>query len=113
MSVFVQEPLTLTRLENSIKADKPKPVRRKNIPDSIIAPLLDTKSTQHPPCIKGNLRVSKHKTLDYFQPNIESKRDKPIHRIVFYPTTGLNNPEFGFETPIMGSFITQLLGSSF
>ncbi|XP_057204646.1 pannexin-2 [Triplophysa rosa] len=48
-----KEPLTLTRLENSMKADKPKPVRRKNIPDSIIAPLLDTKSTQHPPCIKA------------------------------------------------------------
>ncbi|XP_059362672.1 pannexin-2-like [Carassius carassius] len=44
-----KEPLTLTRLENSIKAEKPKPVRRKNVPDSIIAPLLDSKSTQHPP----------------------------------------------------------------
>ncbi|XP_052438081.1 pannexin-2 [Carassius gibelio] len=44
-----KEPLTLTRLEHSIKAEKPKPVRRKNVPDSIIAPLLDSKSTQYPP----------------------------------------------------------------
>ncbi|XP_050991861.1 pannexin-2 [Labeo rohita] len=48
-----KEPLTLTRLENSIKAEKPKPVRRKNVADSIIAPLLDTKSTQHPPMNKA------------------------------------------------------------
>ncbi|XP_029290674.1 pannexin-2 isoform X2 [Cottoperca gobio] len=42
-----KEPLTLTRLENSTKPEKPKPVRRK-VADSFIAPLLDTKSTQYP-----------------------------------------------------------------
>lgn len=55
--VLIQEPLTLTRLENSIKAEKPKPVRRKNVADSIIAPLLDTKSTQYPPTSKGIVGV--------------------------------------------------------
>lgn len=55
--VCIQEPLTLTRLDNSIKADKPKPVRRKNVPDSIMAPLLDSKSTQHPPTNIGNAKV--------------------------------------------------------
>ncbi|XP_071756488.1 pannexin-2 [Centroberyx gerrardi] len=44
-----KEPLTLTRLENSTKPDKPKPLRRKTVADNFIAPLLDTKSTQHPP----------------------------------------------------------------
>ncbi|XP_055029495.2 pannexin-2 isoform X2 [Misgurnus anguillicaudatus] len=52
LHLFV-EPLTLTRLDNNIKADKPKPVRRKNVPDSIMAPLLDSKSTQYPPTIKA------------------------------------------------------------
>ncbi|XP_028814518.1 pannexin-2 [Denticeps clupeoides] len=47
-----KEPLTLTRLENSMKPDKPKPVRRKTVADNFIAPLLDTKSTQHPPTSK-------------------------------------------------------------
>jgi len=49
--------LTLTRLDNSIKADKPKPVRRKNVPDSIMAPLLDSKSTQHPPTSISKAKV--------------------------------------------------------
>ncbi|XP_036376332.1 pannexin-2 [Megalops cyprinoides] len=44
-----KEPLTLVRLENSTKPEKPKPVRRKTGAESFIAPLLDTKSTQHPP----------------------------------------------------------------
>lgn len=44
----VKEPLTLTRLENNTKPEKPKPLRRKIVADSIIAPLLDNKSTQHP-----------------------------------------------------------------
>lgn len=44
----VKEPLTLTRLENNTKQEKPKPLRRKIVADSIIAPLLDNKSTQHP-----------------------------------------------------------------
>ncbi|XP_030646815.1 pannexin-2 [Chanos chanos] len=43
-----KEPLTLTRLENSIKNDKPKPLRRKVVAESIIAPVLDSKGTQHP-----------------------------------------------------------------
>ncbi|XP_063336131.1 pannexin-2 [Pelmatolapia mariae] len=43
-----KEPLTLTRLENNTKQEKPKPLRRKIVADSIIAPLLDNKSTQHP-----------------------------------------------------------------
>lgn len=47
--MITQEPLTLTRLENSMKAEKPKPIRRKTVADTIIAPLLDTKGTQHPP----------------------------------------------------------------
>ncbi|KAL4006030.1 hypothetical protein ACER0C_005743 [Sarotherodon galilaeus] len=42
-----KEPLTLTRLENNTKPEKPKPLRRKIVADSI-APLLDNKSTQHP-----------------------------------------------------------------
>uniref|UniRef100_A0A673M5I3 Pannexin n=2 Tax=Sinocyclocheilus TaxID=75365 RepID=A0A673M5I3_9TELE len=54
-----KEPLTLTRLENSIKAEKPKPVRRKYVADSIIAPLLDSKSTQHPPTNKETNNIEK------------------------------------------------------
>ncbi|XP_004069913.1 pannexin-2 [Oryzias latipes] len=41
-----KEPLTLTRLENNTKQEKPKPVRRKTAADSFVAPLLDNKSTQ-------------------------------------------------------------------
>ncbi|XP_028306638.1 pannexin-2 [Gouania willdenowi] len=41
-----KEPLTLTRLENNTKAEKPKPLRRKTVADSFMAPLLDNKSTQ-------------------------------------------------------------------
>ncbi|KAM9754048.1 pannexin-2 isoform 1-T2 [Menidia menidia] len=40
-----KEPLATTRLENNSKAEKPKPLRRKNAADSL-APLLDNKSTQ-------------------------------------------------------------------
>ncbi|XP_077372782.1 pannexin-2 [Festucalex cinctus] len=43
-----KEPLTLTRLENNAKPEKPKPLRRKTVADSFIAPLLDSKSTQYP-----------------------------------------------------------------
>uniref|UniRef100_A0A8B9L5W1 Pannexin n=1 Tax=Astyanax mexicanus TaxID=7994 RepID=A0A8B9L5W1_ASTMX len=53
-----KEPLTLTRLENSMKAEKPKPLRRKTVADGFIAPLLDTKSTQHPP--RGKWQIKKH-----------------------------------------------------
>uniref|UniRef100_A0A671L2Q6 Pannexin n=1 Tax=Sinocyclocheilus anshuiensis TaxID=1608454 RepID=A0A671L2Q6_9TELE len=59
-----KEPLTLTRLENSIKAEKPKPVRRKYVADSIIAPLLDSKSTQHPPTNKETNNIEKKHTLN-------------------------------------------------
>uniref|UniRef100_A0A3B5L4Y9 Pannexin n=1 Tax=Xiphophorus couchianus TaxID=32473 RepID=A0A3B5L4Y9_9TELE len=38
-----KEPLTLTRLENNTKPEKPKPLRRKTVADSLIAPLLDSK----------------------------------------------------------------------
>uniref|UniRef100_A0A4W4FLN9 Pannexin n=1 Tax=Electrophorus electricus TaxID=8005 RepID=A0A4W4FLN9_ELEEL len=55
-----KEPLTLTRLENSIKADKPKPVRRKTVADSFIAPLLDNKNTQNPPKETNNGTEKKH-----------------------------------------------------
>uniref|UniRef100_A0A3Q3DUZ4 Pannexin 2 n=1 Tax=Hippocampus comes TaxID=109280 RepID=A0A3Q3DUZ4_HIPCM len=44
-----KEPLTLTRLENNAKPEKPKPLRRKTVADSFIAPLLDTKSTHSTP----------------------------------------------------------------
>lgn len=44
----VKEPHTLTRVENNTKPEKPKPVRRKTVADSFIAPLLDNKSTQNP-----------------------------------------------------------------
>lgn len=44
----VKEPLTLTRLENNTKPEKPKPLRRKTVADSFMAPLLDNKSTQNP-----------------------------------------------------------------
>ncbi|XP_015207645.2 pannexin-2 [Lepisosteus oculatus] len=51
-----KEPLTLMRVENSNKPEKPKPVRRKTVTDSLIAPLLDSsKSTQQPPAGKGEL----------------------------------------------------------
>lgn len=50
-----KEPLTLTRLENNTKPEKPKPVRRKAVADNFIAPLLDTKSTQYP-ATKGTQR---------------------------------------------------------
>ncbi|XP_040019027.1 pannexin-2 [Gasterosteus aculeatus] len=43
-----KEPLGMTRLENNTKPEKPKPVRRKTVADSFIAPMLDTKSTQYP-----------------------------------------------------------------
>ncbi|XP_075996822.1 pannexin-2 isoform X1 [Genypterus blacodes] len=46
-----KEPLILTRLENHTKPDKPKPMRRKTVADNFIAPLLDSKGTQHP-CTK-------------------------------------------------------------
>ncbi|XP_056333791.1 pannexin-2 [Danio aesculapii] len=59
-----KEPLTLTRLENSIKAEKPKPVRRKNVADSIIAPLLDSKSTQYPPTSKETINIEKKHSLN-------------------------------------------------
>uniref|UniRef100_A0A8C6UGE3 Pannexin n=1 Tax=Neogobius melanostomus TaxID=47308 RepID=A0A8C6UGE3_9GOBI len=44
-----KEPLALTRLENNSKPEKPKPMRRKTVADSFIAPLLDNKSTPNPP----------------------------------------------------------------
>lgn len=44
-----KEPLALTRLENNAKPEKPKPLRRKTVADSFIAPLLDSKSTPNPP----------------------------------------------------------------
>ncbi|XP_060933185.1 pannexin-2 [Limanda limanda] len=43
-----KEPLTLTRLENHGKPEKPKALRRKTVADHFIAPLLDSKGTQHP-----------------------------------------------------------------
>ncbi|XP_062402880.1 pannexin-2 [Sardina pilchardus] len=46
-----KEPLTLTRLENSMKSDKPKPVWKKSVADNLVAPLVDNKSTQHPPTV--------------------------------------------------------------
>lgn len=45
---IIKEPLTLTRLENNTKPEKPKPLRRKTVADSFIAPLVDSKGTQHP-----------------------------------------------------------------
>lgn len=45
---FGKEPLTLTRLENNTKPEKPKPLRRKTGTDGFIAPILDSKGTQHP-----------------------------------------------------------------
>ncbi|XP_010773889.1 pannexin-2 isoform X1 [Notothenia coriiceps] len=55
-----KEPLTLTRLENSNKPEKPKPVRRKTAADSFIAPLLDTKSTQYPITKDMSMMEKKH-----------------------------------------------------
>ncbi|CAF98263.1 unnamed protein product [Tetraodon nigroviridis] len=43
-----KEPLTMTRLENNPKTEKPKQLRRKTVADSFIAPLLDSKNAQHP-----------------------------------------------------------------
>ncbi|XP_060892611.1 pannexin-2 [Labrus mixtus] len=43
-----KEPLTMTRLESNTKPEKPKQLRRKTGTDNFIAPLLDSKSTQHP-----------------------------------------------------------------
>ncbi|XP_076156881.1 pannexin-2 [Alosa pseudoharengus] len=57
-----KEPLTLTRLENSMKSEKPKPVWKKSAADNFIAPLVDNKSTQHPPTGKG--AASPHYPLD-------------------------------------------------
>ncbi|KAM7414209.1 hypothetical protein PAMA_019161 [Pampus argenteus] len=42
-----KEPLTLTRLENNTKPEKPKPLRRKAVGDNF-TPLVDSKGTQHP-----------------------------------------------------------------
>ncbi|XP_056138598.1 pannexin-2 [Lampris incognitus] len=55
-----KEPLTLARMENSTKPDKPKPLRRKTVADSFIAPLVDSKSTQHPPSKDLNGMEKKH-----------------------------------------------------
>lgn len=38
----------MTRLDNTTKTEKPKQLRRKTVADSLIAPLLDSKNTQHP-----------------------------------------------------------------
>jgi len=35
-------------MENNSKTDKPKPLRRKAVTDSFVAPRLDSKSTQYP-----------------------------------------------------------------
>ncbi|CAL8262931.1 unnamed protein product [Merluccius merluccius] len=43
-----KEPMTMTRMENNGKPDKSKPLRRKTVTDSFVAPRLDTKSTQYP-----------------------------------------------------------------
>lgn len=45
---IAKEPLTTTRLENNTKLEKPKPLRRKTVADGFIAPLVDSKGTQHP-----------------------------------------------------------------
>ncbi|CAL1595587.1 unnamed protein product [Knipowitschia caucasica] len=42
-----KEPVALARMESS-KAEKPKPQKRKTVADTLIAPLLDTKSTHTP-----------------------------------------------------------------
>lgn len=51
----------MTRLENNTKAEKLKPLRRKTVADSIIAPLLDSKSTQN----SANKGTKSHKSLVY------------------------------------------------
>lgn len=59
VSLVVKEPLTLTRLENNTKPEKPKPLRRKTVADSIIAPLMDSKSTQN----SANKGTKSHKSF--------------------------------------------------
>ncbi|KAG7333334.1 hypothetical protein KOW79_003469 [Hemibagrus wyckioides] len=81
-----KEPLTLTRLENSMKAEKPKPVRRKTVSDTIIAPILDTKSTQHPPKEANNGTEKKHNrnfSLDVH----------PYMSTIQKPKSEMNNPQ--------------------
>ncbi|XP_053478846.1 pannexin-2 [Ictalurus furcatus] len=81
-----KEPLTLTRLENSIKAEKPKPLRRKPVPDNIIAPILDTKSTQHPPQETNNRTEKKH-TRNF------SLDVHPYMLAIQKPKSEMNNPQ--------------------
>ncbi|XP_062316953.1 pannexin-2 [Osmerus eperlanus] len=60
-----KEPLTLTRLENHTKPDKPKPVRRKTVAETFMAPLLDSKGTQYPPTAKDLSAMEKKHTRNF------------------------------------------------
>ncbi|KAL7871130.1 hypothetical protein SRHO_G00086270 [Serrasalmus rhombeus] len=83
-----KEPLTLTRLENSIKADKPKPLRRKTVADNFIAPLLDSKSTQHPPrASETNNGMEKKHTRNF------SLDVHPYMANIQKPKSEMTNPE--------------------
>ncbi|XP_046720189.1 pannexin-2 isoform X3 [Silurus meridionalis] len=104
-----KEPLTLTRLDSSMKAEKPKPVRRKTVADTIIAPILDTKSTQHPPkvCVmtwENPLYVAFSKLIDdiTFKTNngTEKKHTRnfsldvhPYMSTIQKPKSEMNNPQ--------------------
>ncbi|KAI5623896.1 pannexin-2 isoform X1, partial [Silurus asotus] len=81
-----KEPLTLTRLDSSMKAEKPKPVRRKTVADTIIAPILDTKSTQHPPKETNNGTEKKH-TRNF------SLDVHPYMATIQKPKSEMNNPQ--------------------
>nr|XP_046204291.1 pannexin-2-like [Oncorhynchus gorbuscha]XP_046204298.1 pannexin-2-like [Oncorhynchus gorbuscha] len=58
-----KEPLTMTRLENSTKTEKPKPVRRKPVADNYVAPL--SKSTQYPPSAKDMSAMEKKHSRNF------------------------------------------------
>ncbi|CAB1322975.1 unnamed protein product [Coregonus sp. 'balchen'] len=57
------EPLTMTRLENSTKTEKPKPVRRKPVAEHYVAPL--SKSTQYPPSAKDMSAMEKKHSRNF------------------------------------------------
>ncbi|KAG7257321.1 hypothetical protein CRUP_026033 [Coryphaenoides rupestris] len=73
-----KEPLALTRMENNGKTDKPKPLRRKAVTDSFVAPRLDSKSTQYPATKETLPTSTNNSTTPYvngISPNPPSSED--------------------------------------
>uniref|UniRef100_A0A1A8FHV3 Pannexin n=2 Tax=Nothobranchius korthausae TaxID=1143690 RepID=A0A1A8FHV3_9TELE len=90
-----KEPLTLTRLENNTKPEKPKPLRRKTVADSLIAPLLDSKGTQYPSTKADLSGVDKKHTRNFsldVHPYMLSNRKPKVEPVTSLP------PEHNMDT---------------